>query len=345
MDLSPDRLLVTGGAGFLGRHLSRRYADAGWQVTVLDDLSCPNSTFGCPELRHPAIHTVHGSIFDAALVARLVTEHPVVVHFASVVGVGKTIEEPVETARNLAGTLNLVDSLTADHTVLFGSSADVYGMHSRRHGQRMAEDDEVVFEHAAVNRWVYPKVKSLEENVLAASPARAAIVRIFNSYGPGMDYPQPKRVVPAFLEALERGEPMLLSGDGGQVRCFCWHDDTVHGLGLALEHARRSAAGSAMTVNVGSDVPVTIAELAALMNEVAVETGFRRRPVPVERADGEMYAQPFCDSWHRIPDLTRARTMLGYAPTVDLRDGMARLFRAHRERIAPAAARRTPALR
>ena len=319
-----NQILITGGAGFLGRHLARRYAEAGWRVTVLDDLSCPNSSFGVPELQHPAIRCVEGSTLDGALVRRLAAEHRWIVHFASPVGVEETIGNPIDTARNLTGTLNLVDALTPEHVVLFGSSADVYGMHSRLYGGRpMAEDDDVVFEHADVNRWIYPKIKSVEEKVVAASPARSVNVRIFNCVGPGMDYPDAKRVVPHFLRSIELREPLLLSGDGSQTRCFAYYTDTLDGVERALAYAAARERGEAGTFNIGNDRPVSIAGLAERMNRIAVELGVIDSPLPViARAERDLYSQPFRDDWDRVPSLERARRLLGYRPAVETDDAL-----------------------
>lgn len=318
--MAPDdnNLLITGGAGFLGRHLARAYAERGRRVTVLDDLSCTNSHFGCPELDHPCIRCVRGSTLDGALLDGLLRTHGRVIHFASVVGVGTTIDAPLETALNLTGTIQLAQRLTPAHTVLFGSSADVYGMHSRVYPSPMREDDDVLYEHALVNRWVYPRVKAVEENVIAASPARGVIVRIFNCIGPGMDYPHAKRVVPQFMDAVLRRRPLRLSGDGGQVRCFCHYRDTLAGIGQALEWAAAQAPGAACAVNIGNDEPVTIRDLAHTVNRLAVEMGILDAPLPIVPDPGELYSQPFEDGWNRIPDLRRARDLFGYAPTVGL---------------------------
>jgi nucleoside-diphosphate-sugar epimerase len=316
------KILITGGAGFLGRHLSRRYAEAGWRVTALDDLSSTNSSFQVPQLQHPSIQCVHGSTLDSAPLSALVEDHPVVVHFASPVGVGDTIDDPIETARNLTGTLHLVDALTPDHTVLFGSSADVYGMHSRLHGGApMGEDDDVVFEHADVKRWIYPKIKSVEENVIAASPARSVTVRIFNCVGPGMDYPDAKRVVPRFLRAIELGEPLRLSGSGAQARSFSYYTDTLDGVERALAYAAAGAPGSAGAFNIGNDQPVSIAALAERMNRLAVELGVIARPLPILPGEN-LYTQPFRDDWDRVPALDRARRVLGFQPRVPLDDAL-----------------------
>jgi UDP-glucose 4-epimerase len=325
------RLLITGGAGFLGRHLARRSAERGWFVSVLDDLSCANSSFSSPELDHSNITCIHGSILDAKLLAELLPSHPLVVHFASVVGVGETIDRPIATARNLTGTLNIVERLMPHHTILFGSSADVYGMHSRVHGRPMREDDDVVFEHAQVNRWVYPKVKAVEENVIAASAARSVTVRIFNCIGPGMDYPEAKRVIPRFVEAIRAREPIRLNGSGAQIRCFCYYTDTLDGIERALDFAASRPPGPGGPFNIGSDQPTSIRDLAELMNRIALEVGLLHERLPIVRRCGELYSQDFRDDWDRIPDLTRARSVLGFSPQIGLETALRRTLASVRQ--------------
>jgi nucleoside-diphosphate-sugar epimerase len=120
-----DDVIITGGAGFLGRYLANALATSGRKVTVLDDLSCSNSTFNCAPLQHGGIRCVKGSVFDRGLMNALIAEHKTVVHFASVVGVQETISHPLRTTQNIDGTLNVVNALTPRHIALFASSADV----------------------------------------------------------------------------------------------------------------------------------------------------------------------------------------------------------------------------
>ncbi len=328
-----ERVLITGGAGFLGRHLAADLAGAGWDVTVLDDLSCSNSTFECEPLRHKNIQCIRGTIQDEALVTQLVADHPVVIHFASVVGVEETISRPLDTVANLIGTLHVARALTPAHTALFGSSADVYGLHSQLYDRPMREDDLVLFEDASVNRWVYPKVKALEENVFLQSPGVSIVIRIFNCYGFGMDYPVAKRVVPQFVDRLMNRAPLRVSGDGQQRRAFCYYEDTVRGLRLALEHGLSQRAGYQQTFNIGNPQTRSMAELAEMMIELALEVGLLDDPLPIEY-HAALYSQPFTDSWHRVPDISRARALLGFEPTVELTDGMRRLLRAAAAQMA-----------
>src|SRR4029077_17315744 len=196
------------------RYLVSALAKSGRRVTVLDDLSCSNSTFECPELRQEKICCIRGSVFDRRLVAKLVAKHRTVVHLASLVGVEETISHTKRTVENLKGTLNVVDALSVDHVGLFTSSADVYGAHSHFYDRAMREDDYFLFQNAKVNRWVYPHVKALEENPIVNSPARSVIIRVFNTYGPAMDFPAPKRVIPHFIDRVFKRQSLCLSGDG-----------------------------------------------------------------------------------------------------------------------------------
>ena len=341
--LAPDRLewgrrmggvLVTGGAGFLGRHLAGALCARGDRVTVLDDLSSANSSFDCPELGDPRIARVKASLRDEALVRELVAAHPAVIHLASVVGVEETVSRTVATVQNLNSTLNLVNALTPDHVVLFASSADVYGAHSHLYDRPMRETDCFVYEHGLVNRWVYPHVKALEENLIGNSRARSVILRIFNTYGPEMDFPAPKRVIPHFVASVLARVPLRLSSDGLQRRTFCHVDDMVRGFLLALDRGCELRAPEAECFNLGGDEPIAIRDLAGRVVALAVELGLLAEPLPIlPGAFG--YSQAFDDSWNRVPDISRARSLLGFAPRVRLDEGLRRTLAHHAGSSAP----------
>jgi UDP-glucose 4-epimerase len=323
-------VLITGGAGFLGRHLAASIATRGEGVTVLDDLSGVNSSFDCPELaRNPRIRCLKGTLRDEALVRSLVAEHPIVVHLASVVGVEETVTRTVATVQNLASTLNLVAALTREHLVLFASSADVYGAHSHFYDRPMREDDCFVYEHGLVNRWVYPHVKALEENLIGNSRACSLILRVFNTYGPGMDFPAPKRVIPHFVADVLERRPLRLSGEGLQRRTFCHVEDMVRGFELALAYGCEGRAARAECFNLGGDEPVAIRDLAQRVIGAALEVGLLDEPLPVE-AGAFRYSQAFDDTWNRVPDITRAQERLGFRPRIPLDQGLRRLLAHHR---------------
>ncbi|HET6518987.1 MAG TPA: NAD-dependent epimerase/dehydratase family protein [Geminicoccaceae bacterium] len=332
-------ILITGGAGFLGRYLAEAAAKAGSEVTVLDDLSCTNSTFDCPELQGPRVRCIKGTVFDAPLVEDLVGRHAVVAHLASVVGVEETIGRTVNTIENLNGTMNVVRALRPDHVALFTSSADVYGLHSYYYDRPMRETDFFLFEHALVNRWVYAHVKALEENLVSNSPARSVVIRVFNTYGPAMDFPAPKRVMPHFIASLLNGSPLKLSGDGGQHRSFCHVSDMIRGFVLALEHAGAQRAPFAECFNIGSPETLTIRQLAEHVIAGAIELGMLKGPLPIE-GDAFHYSQPFDDGWSRVPDISHAREVLGYAPQIAFSDGLRQTleyYRSFRPRLEAAA--------
>jgi nucleoside-diphosphate-sugar epimerase len=292
-------------------------------------LSGVNSSFDCPELtRSPLVTCRKGTLRDEALVRHLVAAHPVIVHLASVVGVEETVSRTLATVQNLTSTLNLVGALTREHAVVFASSADVYGAHSHLYQRPMREDDCFLYEHGLVNRWVYPHVKALEENLIGNSPARSAILRVFNSYGPGMDFPAAKRVIPHFIASVLARRPLRLSGDGRQLRTFCHVEDMVRGFELALAWTCQQPAGRAECFNLGGDQPISIRDLAGRVIDLALELGLLREPLAIE-AGAFRYSQAFDDSWNRIPDVTRARERLGFRPLIGLEEGLRRTLAHH----------------
>lgn len=320
--------LVCGGAGFLGRHVAARLAAEGDSVTVLDDLSAESSTFECAELAHPNIRKVLGSIGDRSVILPLVAAHQNIVHFASVVGVEQTMSHTVLTMKNLAGTLQIVEALTPEHAVVFGSSADVYGLHSKLYDRPMREDDLMVHEGPEVNRWVYAKVKALEENLIAHSAARSINLRFFNCYGPWMDYPGARRVIPQFIDRALRGLPLQVSGDGSQRRALCYWEDTVDGVVTALRYAERQPAPFTDTFNLGSTETLTVLEAARAVVAAALELGGANEAPPIV-LNANLYTHAFDDSWHRTPAIDKAQRILGWAPKVQFTEGLRLTLREH----------------
>lgn len=333
--------LVTGAAGYIGRHLARRLAQRGHPVTAVDNLSSPNSAASVAELQQYGIEFQQCDVADAAAMRPLVERHPIVAHLASIVGVQAVIDRPRAMLDQMAGVAAIADALTSDHQVLLASSSDIYGMHSvLHHGAPIREDDLTVLEPPQVLRWSYAHMKALAESVFAGSVARAVGIRIFNCYGPGMDYPQPRRVIPAFALRIVQGKPLSISGDGSQQRAYCHVDDVVSGMVAALDYLAGCEPGTYEAINIGNpDGQMSIMDLAKLMVRLAIDHGVTDRSVDI-LTDSDLYTATFNDRWHRSVDISKARRLLGYAPRVTLEDGLSQVlsFIASRAGAPPAPA-------
>ena len=234
---------------------------------------------------------------------------------------------PIPTIQNLVGTFSLARALEPRHFVLFGSSADVYGLHSHMYQRPMHEDDLQVMESSINDRWTYARVKSLEETLILKSPARSVVARIFNSYGPRMDHLAPRRLIPQLMAALVRGEPMRISGDGAQKRSMCFFEDSIRGLELCLRHAEQKAAPYGVAINVGHDETLSITEVAAQLGQAALEMKLISRE-PTLEFNAAIYSHKFDDTWHRVPDVRRAQELLGFRAQVPFAEGIRRTLRA-----------------
>lgn len=309
-------VLVTGGAGFIGSHLVDLLLAEGHQVRVLDDLS----TGDAANLRHvsTSVELVEGSILDADLVERCVHGCDLVFHLAAAVGVGNVVRQPVRTILvNARGTEHVLDACARRGTrVVIASTSEVYGKTDRL---PMREDDDRVLGSTAVVRWGYSTAKALDEHLAHAYAIEAglpvSIVRYFNSYGPRLAANGYGSVVAAFIGQALAGRPLTVHGDGAQTRCFTFVADTVRGTYLA--GTLPSALGT--TVNLGSTVEITINELAtAVSAAVGVEPH-------IEHIDhATRYGAGFEDTRRRVPSIERAAEVLGWRPTVELADGLAR---------------------
>lgn len=305
------RYLVTGGAGFIGSHLTARLLRLGDEVVVLDDLS----TGAVENLRscswHPGMRFVHGSVTDRDLAARLVGEVDAVFHLAAVVGVRRVVERPLVALRdNVLGAHAVLDA-AARHgrPTLIASSSEVYGKNGAR---PLAEDAAVLAGRVRDGRWAYARSKFLTE-VHAMAHHRTqglpvVIARLFNTIGPrqagryGM-------VVPRFVEQALAARDLTVYGDGRQSRCFCDVNDVVEAIvGLLHEPA---AVGESF--NVGSQERVTIRQLATrVITLTSSPSGVRM--VPYEQA----YEGRFEDVRFRVPDTRKIRRLLGWSPRRDL---------------------------
>lgn len=308
-------VLVTGGAGYIGSHLVDYLFAEGHEVVVVDDLSTGRRENIAHLLGEKRFQFVEGDICNPGLMADLVANSDLVYHLAAAVGVRHILSDPLRSIiTNVEGTVNL---LKAAHRhgrrVLFASTSEVYG---RSLHLPLNEDGDRVLGSTKITRWSYSTAKALDEHLCFAYYAKGlpvSIVRYFNSYGPRMNPQGYSSVVATFITQALRGEPLTIHGDGQQSRSFTFVSDTVRGTVLAAEHPQ--AIGEVF--NIGSSVETTILELAALILELTgAKSGLTY--VPYE----QVYGPEFEDPRRRVPDVSKARRMLGFQTRVPLRDGL-----------------------
>jgi nucleoside-diphosphate-sugar epimerase len=313
----PQRVVVTGGAGYLGSHLVDWLVEEGHRVTVLDDLSSGEAARLAARLRRGEIRMVTGSVLDAGLVDRECRDAATVFHLAAVVGVRRTLADPLTALHtNVTGTDNVLRACARHGCgVVLASSSEVYG---RPRDLPVAETADRVLGPTTVPRWSYAAAKAVDEHLAfayAARGLRVSVVRYFNSYGPRLDRTGDASVLSVFLRRAFAGEPIPLHGDGQQTRCFTYVTDTVRGTVLAA-----SVPGAAGQVfNIGSDAETSIAELASMTVAAAGSRSAIRR-VSYEAA----YGPGFEDVRRRVPDISHSREVLGWKPEVPLEEGLKR---------------------
>jgi UDP-glucose 4-epimerase len=317
------RVLVTGGAGFIGSHLVEALLRRGERVRVLDDLSTGSLSNLAACHGNERLEIEIGTARDAATFRRVLDGCGTVFHLAASVGVGMVTAEPAECLRNnVEGVQNLLAGLTGRASlprVILFSSSEVYGKSER---VPLREDGDLVLGPSNVPRWSYASGKVTGEFLVLAEHRRAGlpatVVRCFNTCGPRQQ-PTYGMVVPRFLGQALRDEPLTVFGDGRQSRCFSFVDDVV---GAVLALALRPATVGEV-YNVGSDHETTVLELASRVREVTGSAS-RVRLVPYHEA----YGDHFEDVRRRVPDLGKIRGVLGSLPLTDL-DTLLHLTLAH----------------
>jgi nucleoside-diphosphate-sugar epimerase len=299
--------VITGGAGFIGSHLTDHLLRAGDRVTVLDDFSTGNPANLTEAHKNPWFQLIEGSVLDGALVAGLIYSADRVFHLAAAVGVRRIIEHPLESLQvNLHGTENVLEAaLAAQSSLVLASTSEVYGKNT---SDALNEQSDCIYGNPLISRWSYATAKGIDEAFAHAywreHGLRVAIVRLFNTVGErqtgryGM-------VVPNLVGQALRGEPLTVFGDGHQTRCFSYVGDIVPALVALSEQPK--AIGQA--VNLGGAQEISILELARRVIELTGSTS-EIKLVPYEQAYGEGYE----DMRRRVPDNTKARRLLGFAP-------------------------------
>ncbi len=307
------KALITGGAGFIGSHLAELLLDDGWEVYALDDISTGSLENVSRLMERRDFHLVVESVLSRAVVSELVHKCDVVYHLAAVVGVRLIVDKPGQTLlTNVTGTENVLEYCSRfARRVLVASSSEVYGDHPEE--QLLREDARRIYGPTTARRWAYADSKAMDEFfALARYEERGldcVIARLFNTVGPRQSG-QYGMVVPRFVQAALRGEPLEVHGDGTQTRCFCHVADSAR----ALKGLMDEPATVGQIYNVGSQERVRIRDLAERVRE---KTGSSSPIVfvPYEQVfpHGRME-----EMLHRIPSIEKIRDAIGWEPERDL---------------------------
>jgi len=306
------KALVTGGAGFIGSHLSELLLADGWEVFALDDLSTGSATNVAHLRERWDFHLIVDSVLSDHVINELVYKCDVVFHLAAAVGVRLIVEQPVQTlVTNVQGTETVLNHCNRfNKRVLIASTSEVYGDH--REMKPLHEEAQRIYGPTTARRWAYADSKALDEFLaLAYHQERGldcVIARLFNTVGPrqtgryGM-------VIPRFVENALAGRPIEVYGDGTQTRCFCHVADVV----VALKRLMEASSISGEIFNIGSTNSIRILDLA----ERVIQMTGSKSEIAFLPYD-EVYGQGIEDMLHRIPAVEKIRAAIGWQPVLDL---------------------------
>jgi UDP-glucose 4-epimerase len=303
------KYFITGGAGFIGSHLTKQLLARNDKVIILDDLSTGvaenlNSFF-------EKIEFIQGSILDSSLVENLVSNCDYVVNLAASLGVFNIVNKPLESLIvNLKGASIVLDAAVKyKKPMLVASTSEIYGKNIKT---ALNEEDDRIIGHPLKSRWSYSEAKAVDESLayfyFQEQGLQSRIVRFFNTVGPrqvghyGM-------VVPRFVSAALKNEPLSVYGSGDQIRCFCHVDDAVRALLLVMDSEK--AIGEVF--NVGNNQQISIMDLAKKVIEI---TGSSSKIEKIAYKDA--YPVGFEDMQRRVPDISKINQVLGWTPEIKL---------------------------
>lgn len=305
------RILVTGGAGFIGSHLCERLVAEGHEVAAIDDFST-GRVGNLISLKNVVnFKLVEGSILDTKVLAPLIEGADYVFHLAAAVGVFNIVNNPLASLlTNIRGTENVLEAANSAKTPVFlTSSSEVYG---KNISNSLKESDDRILGSPITLRWSYSEAKAIDESLAYSyfieKKLETRIVRFFNTVGPrqlgayGM-------VVPRFVKAALAGEPITIYGTGNQTRCFAHVYDVVDAV-LAVAFADNTTG---KVVNIGNNFEISITDLA---KKIISETGSRSEITYVPYA--EAYGEGFEDMERRVPNIDLIRNLVGWRPKRDL---------------------------
>jgi UDP-glucose 4-epimerase len=306
-------ILITGGSGFIGSHLVERLLAEGNAVVVIDDFS----TGRLENLRavegNPNLRVIDSRISTCTELSELAGKAKAIYHLAAAVGVELVVKSPIHTLETNLHETEVLLKAAAEHRtpLLLASTSEVYGKSEK---PVFSEEDDLLIGPPNRSRWGYACSKLMDE-FLALAYARekllpVTIVRLFNTVGPRQTG-QYGMVLPRFISAAKRGEPLMVHGDGQQSRCFCFVRDTVE----ALVRLQNCPAARGEVFNIGSTEEISIVELAKLV----VSTLGSKSPIELIPYD-QAYAPGFEDMRRRKPSVEKLAAAVGFRPATPLRD-------------------------
>jgi nucleoside-diphosphate-sugar epimerase len=316
---SGRRILLTGGAGFIGSYLVERLSPTN-EIVILDNLR-RNALVGTGLLDRPSVKLIHGDVLDTTAVQSAIEDCDAVIHLASIAGVDTVLKHPVQTMRvSLLGTSNLLEAALAAGGVkrfIDFSTSEVFG----RYAYNVSEFGATTLGAVGEARWTYAVAKLATEHLAFSYHKEhglpAVSVRPFNIYGPRQ---VGEGAVHQFIVRALRGEPLAIHNDGSQIRAWCYVDDIVDGIMLALE--KPEAVGHAF--NIGN--PRSTLTIYNLAREVVRLSSSASRI--------EFVKWPHPDIELRIPNIDKARELLGFQPRIDLEEGLLRTIYWYRQKLA-----------
>jgi UDP-glucose 4-epimerase len=303
------KFLVTGGAGFIGSHLSETLIARGNEVVIIDNQST-GSVRNLSSI-NAKVELITGDILDKTLLEKYVVEADFVVHLAAALGVFNIVNKPLQSLKtNIQGTENILE--LADKyrkPVLIASTSEVYGKNDK---VPLNEEDDRIIGHPLKSRWSYSEAKAVDESLAyfyyLENKLPIRIVRFFNTVGP-RQVGQYGMVVPRFVAAALRNEPIQVYGSGDQIRCFCHVSDAIRALLLVID----SDEAIGQVFNVGNNQQISIMDLAKKVIEIiGSKSEIKRIPYT------EAYPEGFEDMQRRVPDISKIKQVLGWEPKINL---------------------------
>lgn len=320
------KVLVTGGAGFIGSHLCEQLLIKKYKVTCLDNLFSGSKNNLGSIINHPNFRFVKGDVRNKNLINKLVPEVDIIYHLAAIVGVSVVVNQPLENIDvNFFGVRNIAEAAYkhGNKRIIFTSSSEVYGKNCNV--PLVENESDQIFGGTNVTRWAYGETKALGEHLLYAFGEKGlpfAVVRYFNCYGPRGLNPHYINVVPKFVGQALKNEPITIHESGSATRCFCYVDDTVRGTILAGEKMTNDV------VNIGSNQEISVLHLAeSIINLTKSQSKL------VHLNEQKVFSKKYESSQRRVPSLVKAKKLLGFQPEIPLSNGLIKTIEWTRQQI------------